>query len=331
MAPTVVAGSCQLRLPAGVGPLTRRASPPRRVIRCAAETQTKAATADDKKTTVPGTTSYKKPLRNRDKADIYIGKGKTIRDDPSKYPDRTELTGGWAGGELGMWQFRETAKADAQKEVKASPGLELPKFLKFSDSNEQETFTARVNGKEVQGPVRGSGNDIIYIGKESFIKDEGRKYPDKEDVGFIYGATGGFAGGEEGLKKFLETGDVPLLKPGEKPRTRIPALLYVFGAGAAAATALAIKQSSIPGGEEGGIAGGASFGGAASFDSLISSLSTPQVEVGAAAVGVLLLAFLTKSAVTSTVQKVQSAADVGARLALFAGLLVLALKAVFES
>lgn len=41
---------------------------------------------------------------------IYIGKGRVVNDDPKRYPERTVLTGGWAGGEKGLWEFREAAK-----------------------------------------------------------------------------------------------------------------------------------------------------------------------------------------------------------------------------
>ena len=34
------------------------------------------------------------------KAKVYVGKGRFIVDDPAKYPDRTVLTGGFAGGEV---------------------------------------------------------------------------------------------------------------------------------------------------------------------------------------------------------------------------------------
>lgn len=52
--------------------------------------------------------------------EIYIGfvkeegfgdrsgkKGRIVKDDPRKYPDRSEITGGWAGGEAGLWKLRE--------------------------------------------------------------------------------------------------------------------------------------------------------------------------------------------------------------------------------
>lgn len=57
----------------------------------------------------------------------------------------------------------------------------------------------------------------IYIGHEKedyegrrtgkpgrFIEDDPTLYPGKEDVGFLAGATGGWAGGEAGLKQFIE-------------------------------------------------------------------------------------------------------------------------------
>jgi hypothetical protein len=49
-----------------------------------------------------------------DKAEIYIGyekgsersgKGRTVVDDPKKYPERNEVVGGWAGGEVGLKRF----------------------------------------------------------------------------------------------------------------------------------------------------------------------------------------------------------------------------------
>lgn len=40
---------------------------------------------------------------------MYVGKGKYVQDDIKKYPGRSEdnMAGGWAGGEKGLWQFRE--------------------------------------------------------------------------------------------------------------------------------------------------------------------------------------------------------------------------------
>jgi len=45
--------------------------------------------------------------------DIYIGKGKVIKDDPKKYPSKISfgffenVVGGWAGGEAALWNLRK--------------------------------------------------------------------------------------------------------------------------------------------------------------------------------------------------------------------------------
>ncbi|KAK3242923.1 hypothetical protein CYMTET_47395 [Cymbomonas tetramitiformis] len=46
------------------------------------------------------------------------------------------------------------------------------------------------------------GEDI-YVGSGRYVKGDPKDYPDKEDIGFFLGATGGFAGGEQGLKDFV--------------------------------------------------------------------------------------------------------------------------------
>lgn len=51
----------------------------------------------------------------------------------------------------------------------------------------------------------GRGRDEIYVGKGRKIRDDARKYPQRNEL------TGGFAGGELGLRTFLEQGDIPLL------------------------------------------------------------------------------------------------------------------------
>lgn len=122
---------------------------------------------------------------------IYIGKGRTVRDDPKKYPDRNELTGGWAGGEVGLKSFVKelSAQGAISKKADQSKPAHTPK------------------------PIA-SGRDDIYIGfskeddrtgkKGRFLRDDAKKYPQRDSL------TGGFAGGELGLKKFVETGDVPI-------------------------------------------------------------------------------------------------------------------------
>lgn len=156
------------------------------------------------------------------KEDIYVGKGRFIKDDPAKvgplvrlsstimgpiaqvesdailpllgylqYPDRNIYSGGWAGGEAGLWALREQVK---QEKASTSQGKK-------------------------EAPKR-SGN--VYIGKGRFINDDARKYADKDSV-----LVGGFAGGEEGLQMFIEKGDIDLLPEGES-RRRVPALLVGF-------------------------------------------------------------------------------------------------------
>lgn len=67
-----------------------------------------------------------------------------------------------------------------------------------------------------EAQTQDSSKAKIYIGHEKedyegrrtgkqgrFIEDDPSRYPAKEDVGFMSGATGGWAGGEAGLKKFI--------------------------------------------------------------------------------------------------------------------------------
>ncbi|PNH12657.1 hypothetical protein TSOC_000331 [Tetrabaena socialis] len=152
--------------------------------------------------------------------EIYIGfvkeegfgsregrQGRTIKDDPRKYPSRDAWgTGGWAGGEAGLWQLREeTKKSKVKIAPKTAPRSNLPPPAKTPP-----------------------GKDLIYVG---FVKEEGfgsregrrgrvliddpRKYPGKEDIGPLSGVAGGFAGGEAGIKQFVATGDLKLRKPGD--------------------------------------------------------------------------------------------------------------------
>lgn len=65
----------------------------------------------------------------------------------------------------------------------------------------------------------GFGKDELAARKEGargrFIEDDPAKYPAKEDLGLLRGATGGFAGGEKGLATFVEEGEVKLRQPGQ--------------------------------------------------------------------------------------------------------------------
>ncbi|CAG9460567.1 unnamed protein product [Pedinophyceae sp. YPF-701] len=134
--------------------------------------------------------------------EIYIGKGKKITDDPSKYPEKNEFVGGWAGGEVGLWSFRDEAKAGAT----AAPAEEEP--AEPAEPSEGVAEAKWVDGRSVKARVVKQGGDTLYIGNGRFITDASYKYGGKEDVGAFPGATGGFAGGERGLQQFLETGDI---------------------------------------------------------------------------------------------------------------------------
>jgi hypothetical protein len=57
-------------------------------------------------------------------------------------------------------------------------------------------LSASLLGSDLEARRRGD--------KGQFIKDDARKYPDRDAI------TGGFAGGELGLKAFVEVGDIPI-------------------------------------------------------------------------------------------------------------------------
>lgn len=156
--------------------------------------------------------------------------GRFIKDDPSKYPDKEDIgffkgvVGGWAGGEAALKAEIEAIKAP-EVEPKAYPAPSkkdgaVPVYVGYG--KEPEDFKARNSG------VKGR---VIY--------DAPWKYPSKEDVGFMAGATGGFAGGERGVKAFVRDGEVRIRRPGQpggqgaSPLTT--AFLVMFaGVGAAA-------------------------------------------------------------------------------------------------
>lgn len=55
------------------------------------------------------------------KAKIYVGKGRYVVDDPSKYPDRNELTGGFAGGEVRKKELLKIARSLWRLTINVSP------------------------------------------------------------------------------------------------------------------------------------------------------------------------------------------------------------------
>jgi hypothetical protein len=47
-----------------------------------------------------------------------------------------------------------------------------------------------------------SGKDVIYTGRGNYVRDDATKYPSRTNL------TGGFAGGERGVSKFVKEGDL---------------------------------------------------------------------------------------------------------------------------
>jgi len=164
--------------------LPARATVPRRNVCASAQT---------------ATTTTKAPGKA---ADIYIGKGRYVKDDPAKYPDRTIYTGGWAGGEAGLWRFREEVQRERDQ----------------PDASSSKPASA----KKVVKPAGSTGTDTIYIGKGRYVEDDARKYASRESA-----LTGGFAGGERGLWMFVEKGDLEFLPEGKR-RSSPPSLLIAF-------------------------------------------------------------------------------------------------------
>lgn len=314
------------------------------VVRAATETQKGEGTKR---------VEYQRPVRSKDKKDIYLGKGRVIKDDPSKYPDRNELgVGGWAGGELGLWSFRDQVKV-APAEEAPQGGIDIGKitsFLGSRDEGDVKKFKAKVNGVQVEGEVRGTGDDMVYIGREKseratpgkpgkFIMDNARKYPDKEDFGIIYGATGGFAGGEQGLQQFVEKGDVDLLPPGTRRRAPPNPLVILFTVTGAAGLAVLISSnsggdviSSIGSSEGGGVAatGGGVLRTSAAGGFSIDSNTLILVQVGLVTLAGTGAVVGGRAAITSARKWIAEATKGSLVYALYFGCLILALKAVLE-
>lgn len=165
--------------------------------------------------------------------EIYIGftkdegalaragrKGRVIRDDPRKYPTRDAFgTGGWAGGEAGLWQLREEVLKEKEKAkaTKPQPPKSSPWIPKSAPPGKEVIYVG-FNKDELE--LRKSG------AKGRVVVDDPTKYPGKDDIGPLAGVAGGFAGGEAGLKQYVATGTVRLRKPGEPgPRQFSPLTL----------------------------------------------------------------------------------------------------------
>lgn len=130
---------------------------------------------------------------------IYVGKGRYIVDDPSKYPGRNSLTGGFAGGEVGLKNFV------------AENG--------FVSATRQES------GNTARAPAKG-GKAGIYVGKGRFLNDDASNESKVMKMSARDNSlVGGFAGGEVGLKEFVQTGEVPFDEEGKARRQQSPLIV----------------------------------------------------------------------------------------------------------
>lgn len=130
---------------------------------------------------------------------IYVGKGQYIVDDPSKYPGRNALTGGFAGGEVGLKNFvaeNGVGSVPQEESDKAAPASSKP------------------------------GKNAIYVGKGRFMKDDlSNKSKVMKMSARDNSLVGGFAGGEVGLRQFVETGEVPFDEQGKGRRQQSPLII----------------------------------------------------------------------------------------------------------
>eukprot|EP00884_Botryococcus_braunii_P003362 jgi/Botrbrau1/13026/Bobra.0389s0018.3 len=194
----------------------------------------------------PSTTSVQAAKSDTGSDDVYIGfekgdyaprigrKGRFVKDDPSKYPDRSPFTGGWAGGEAGLkaWvqEYGKTAAAPPTKKK----AVEQPPASKV----------ARAFGEPI---YLGFGKDELEERKAGqrgrVIKDDPLRYPDKETIGPLTNVVGGFAGGERGLKLFVEEGDFIIADPEQARKQFSP--LVVAAIVSVGVTAAALLLNSV--------------------------------------------------------------------------------------
>ncbi|DBA99997.1 TPA: hypothetical protein ACH3X1_013864 [Trebouxia sp. C0004] len=151
---------------------------------------------------------------------IYIGfdkgdkdrskPGRVISDDPSRYPDRTQTTGGWSGGEKGLAAFieEEQQKLSANKAVVPEDQREAQK------AGNKPTVVSKDGDTIYLGFDKGDTRKPGQAGR--YIQDDPKKYPGKENMGPLSGVVGGFAGGEAGLQQFIQEGEIKFKDPNEK-------------------------------------------------------------------------------------------------------------------
>lgn len=236
---------------------------------------------------------------------VYIGKGRFINDDPRKYPGRdNDFTGGWAGGEVGLKAFVEdlAAPGGASKPAAkaAKPAGELPPQL--------------------------SGRDEIYVGKGRTVKGNASKFPQKTEL------TGGFAGGEEGVKAFVATGDVPIAAPGAA-RRRQQSPLIVAGMVALASTAGGLLINSLEEVGEEAVSGASALSTVASTAKAAAMDDSTRLllEVAVVLIGVAGTVAGGRALIASVTSQIKDSVSRLATLAVFWAFVFVAAKLVLEA
>lgn len=287
------------------------------------------------------------------KAEIYIGfekgdyapregrVGRVVIDDPRKYPGRdNDFVGGWAGGEVGLQAFAAGGGA-AAAEASTSGGTSSPSPSSSSSASASSVAAAKAKAKK-------SGK--VYIGHEKddyearrlglpgrFVDDDPQKYPDKEDVGLLLNAVGGFAGGERGVKAFAATGEIPLAPEGQGSRQFSPLAFAGFVALVGAGGGLllnGVEETVVEGGdspEAQALKGVASeLANAAAVDGPQRALLTAGVAAMAALAGVLAIKAAVDGAKARAAALGATIAD-GAKAAAFWVAVFFAFKLVIEN
>lgn len=262
-----------------------------------------------------------KPAVPEGKAEIYIGfekgdyapregrVGRFLVDDPSKYPGRdNDFVGGWAGGEVGLKAFAAGAADQAST----------------SSSSSSSPSAASIAAAKAKALKAGK----VYIGHEKddyearrlglpgrFVDDDPQRYPDKEDVGPLLNAVGGFAGGERGVKAFAATGEIPLAPDGKGKRQFSPLAFAGFVALVGAGGGLllnGVEETVVEGGDS---PEAMALKGVASELAQVAAVDGPQraaLTAGVAAVAALAGILAVKAAVDGARSR---AAALGATIA----------------
>jgi hypothetical protein len=304
-----------------------------------------------------------KPSIPEGQAEIYIGfekgdyaprsgrKGRVIVDDPARYPTRTSLVGGWPGGEVALKSWAPSAAAEAAATA-AKPASKASAPAKASKPASKASAPAKASK-----PAPGSPAAPIYVGHAKddyegrrvgrpgrFVTDNPARYPDKEDVGPLVNATGGFAGGEVGVKAFAATGDLPLKSGEDGGRQFSPLVVAAIVAGAAGLggallnSGVEVAEGVVEGAAGVGAAGtggsGAVAAGAAAARALLDPSTRGALSVGSGLLALTGAILAVRGAVGAAKKRAAAAAETvadGAKAAAFWVAVFLAVKLVIES